>query len=96
MMSKRQVYEDQFNAQLKVWSAEIALMKAKAIKAKAGAKIEYYRSIGTLQSKHDSASTNFQALRASGDDAWDDLKIGAENIWIDAKSAFGKAASQFK
>ena len=41
MMDKRKAYEEKFDAQLKEWSAEIALLNAKADKAKAEAKIEY-------------------------------------------------------
>jgi hypothetical protein len=40
MTDKRKAYEDRLDAQLKEWSAEIALLNAKADKAKAEAKIE--------------------------------------------------------
>jgi multidrug resistance efflux pump len=92
MTDKRKAYEEKFDAQLKEWSAEIALLKAKADKAKAEAKIEYYKTIETLQGKQDGASTKLQELRAAGDDAWEDIKTGAENVW----TAFNSAASRFK
>jgi multidrug resistance efflux pump len=96
MTDKRKAYEEKFDAQLKEWSAEIALLKAKADKAKAEAKIEYHKTIETLQGKQDAASTKLQELRAAGDDAWEDIKTGAENVWTEVKTAFNSAASRFK
>ena len=96
MTDKRKAYEEKFDAQLKEWSAEIALLKAKADKARAEVKIEYYKTIETLQGKQDAAGTKLQDLRAAGDDAWEDLKTGAENVWAEVKTAFQSAASRFK
>jgi hypothetical protein len=96
MTDKRKAYEEKFDAQLKEWSAEIALLKAKADKAKAEAKIEYYKTIETLQDKQGAAGTKLQELRAAGDDAWEDIKTGAENVWTEVKTAFNSAASRFK
>ena len=39
MKDKRKAYEEKFDAQLKEWSAQIALLKAKADKARADVKI---------------------------------------------------------
>ena len=96
MTDKRKAYQEKLDAQLKEWNAEIALLNAKADKAKAEAKIEYYKTIETLQGKQDAAKMKLQELRAAGDDAWADLKTGAENIWAEVKTAFQSAASRFK
>ena len=96
MRDKRKAYEEKFDAQLKEWSAEIALFNAKADKAKAETKIEYYKMIETLQGKQDSARLKLQKLRTAGDDEWEDLKTGAENVWTEVKSAFERAAVKFK
>ena len=96
MTDKRKAYEEKFEAQLKEWSAEIALLNAKADKAAAEAKIEYYKMVESLQGKQDAARTKLQELRTAGDDAWEDLKIGAENVWTEVKTAFQSAASRFK
>jgi len=40
MKDKRKAYEEKLDAQLQEWSAKIALLKAKAENAKAGAKKE--------------------------------------------------------
>ncbi len=96
MTDKRKAYEEKYDAQLREWSAEIVLFNAKADKAKAEAKIEYYKTIETLQGKHDAARTKLQELRTAGDDAWEDLRTGAENVWTEVKTTFNNAASRFK
>jgi hypothetical protein len=96
MTDKRKAYEEKFDAQLKGWSAEIALLNAKADKAKAEVKIEYYKIIETLHGKQDTAKMKLQELRTAGDDAWENLKTGAENVWTEVNSAFQSAATRFK
>ena len=96
MKDKRKVYEDKLDAQLEEWSVQIALLKARADKAKADAKIEYYKTIDTLQHKQTEAGTRLHELKNAGDDAWEDLKTGAEKAWDEVKAAFHSAASKFK
>ena len=96
MKGKRKAYEEKLNAQLEEWSAQIAVLKARADKAKAEAKIEYYKTIETLQGKQDKARMKLQEIRTTGDDGWEDLKTGAENVWTEVNSAFQRAATKFK
>ena len=96
MTDKRKAYEEKYDAQLREWSAEIVLLNAKADKAKAEAKIEYYKTIETLQGKHDAARTKLQELKTASDDAWEDLTTGAENVWTEVKTTFQSATSRFK
>jgi len=96
MTEKRKAYEEKLDAQLKEWSAEIALLKAKAEKARAEVKIEFYKTLETLQGKQDVARTKLKELRSAGDDAWEDVKAGAENVWTEIKAVFQNAASRFK
>jgi predicted methyltransferase len=96
MADKRKVYEDKFDEQLKEWNAEITLFNAKADKAKAEAKIEYYKMIETLQGKQDTARIKLQELRTAGDDAWEDIRTGAENVWSEVTAAFQSVAERFE
>jgi predicted ATP-binding protein involved in virulence len=93
---KRKAYEEKFDAQLQEWNAQIALLKAKADKAKAEAKIEYYKTIESLQHKRDTARVKLEELRSAGDGAWEDLKTGAEKAWAEVKTAFHDAVAKFK
>ena len=96
MKDKRRAYEEKLDAQLREWSAQNALLKAKADKAKADVKIDYYKTIDTLQSKQDEARTKLQELKTAGDEAWEDLKTGAEKVWSEVKIAYHEATSRFK
>ena len=96
MTDKRKAYEEKLDAQLEEWNAQIALLKARADKAKAEAKIEYYKTIEALQHKQDEARANLHELKTAGDEAWEDLKTGAEKAWAEVKAAFHSAASKFK
>jgi multidrug resistance efflux pump len=96
MQDKRKAYEEKLDAQVKEWSAQIELLKAKADKAKAEVKIEYYKTIEALQSKQNEAKAKLQELKTAGDEAWEDLKTGAEKAWAEVKNAYHDASSRFK
>ncbi len=95
MTDTRKTYEAKLDAQFDKWNAQIALLKAKADKAKAEGRIQYYKTIEALQQKQDVAGTKLHQLKSAGDEAWEDLKMGAENAWDDVKTAFRSAASKF-
>jgi multidrug resistance efflux pump len=96
MKNKRKAYEEKIDAQLEEWSAQIALLKARADKARAEAKVEYYKTIEALQRRQDEARAKLDELKTAGDEAWEDLKKGAEKAWDEVKAAFHSAASKFK
>jgi hypothetical protein len=96
MRNKRKAYEEKLDAQLDEWNAQIALLKAKADKVKAEAKIEYFKTIEALQHKQAEAGTKLRELKTAGDEAWEDLKTGVEKVWADVKTAFHEATSKLK
>jgi hypothetical protein len=96
MKNKRKAYEEKLEAQLKEWSAQIALLRAKADNAKADAKIEYYKTVDALQHRQNEAKAKLQELKTAGDEAWEDLKAGAEKAWAEIKTAYHDATSRFK
>ncbi|MBF0169575.1 MAG: coiled coil domain-containing protein [Nitrospinae bacterium] len=96
MASNREAYEKKFNAQLKEWSAQIALLKAKAVNATADANLDYHQAVESLQKKRDEASAKYHELKSASDDAWDDVKGGAERAWEEVKTAYHDAVSKFK
>lgn len=96
MSDKRKAYEEKLEAQLKEWKAQIELLKAKASNASADAKIEYHETIEALQRKSDELKVKFAELKDSGDDAWEEVKIGAAKAWSEVEAAFKKTISKFK
>jgi hypothetical protein len=96
MKIERKAYEEKIDAQLEEFNAQIALLKARAAKAKAEAKIEYYKTIEALQQKQEEAGAKLHELKNTGDDAWEDLKTGSEKAWVEIKIAFNDAVARFK
>ncbi len=96
MSDKRKAYEEKFDAQLEEGKAQIALLKARANKATAETKIEYFKTIEALQHGQETAKVKLRELKSAGDDAWEELKTGAEKTWDDVKSALHSAAAKLK
>ncbi|GFE62834.1 coiled coil domain-containing protein [Geobacter sp. AOG2] len=96
MSDRRKAYEERLDAQLKEWNAQITLLKAKAEKMTADMKVEYYKAIESLQHKQGEAGIRLRELKASGDEAWEDMKTGLEKAWTEVKAAFHEATSKFK
>jgi hypothetical protein len=96
MDNRRKAYEEKIEAQLKEWNAQIDLFKAKADRAKAEAKIDFYKTIDILQGKEEEARAKLKELKTAGDAAWEDVKKGVDKAWAEIKSAYKDAASRFK
>jgi uncharacterized damage-inducible protein DinB len=91
MKNKRSAYEEKLDAQLKEWSAKIALLNAKA-----DGKIAYYKTIDALEQKQNQARTRLRELKTAGDEAWEAVKTGTEKVWAEARTAYHDAGSRFK
>jgi DNA repair exonuclease SbcCD ATPase subunit len=93
---KRKAYVEKMEAQLKEWGTEIDILKAKAEKSKAEAKVAYLKQIEELRSKQESVKQKVYELKGSGDEAWEDFRKGVEDALADMKKALKRAASRFK
>ena len=96
MKEERKAYEEKLDAQLKEWKSQIAVLKAKADKAKADTKMNYYKIIQALEHKRDEARTHLQELKTAGDEAWENQKTGVEKVLDAFQTAFHGAAENFK
>ncbi len=95
-MSEKEAYEKKLQAQLDKWMADIDKLKAQADRAEADLRLEYYKKIEDVRTMLVKANKKLAELRAAGDDAWGDLKIGIEGAWDTLGSAIKSAASRFK
>ena len=94
-MGLKEAYIEKLDAQLRQWNAQIDLLKAKADKAEAGAKIELHKQLNTVRAQQEAAQAKLKELRAVSEDAWETLKDGAERAWRELKVAVESAASKF-
>jgi TolA-binding protein len=93
---KKKVYVEKIEDQLKDWSIQIDILKAKADKSKAEIKIKYLKQIEELRSKQGALKQKLGDLKDSGEEAWEDFKGGVEEALSDMKKALKRATSRFK
>lgn len=95
-MGLKEAYQEKLEAQLREWTAALEQLKARADRAEADAKIEYYTQIEGVRAKVDAAEAKLRELKASSGEAWETLKGGVEQAWADLKTAVEGAVSKFK
>jgi len=95
-MDKDEAYQEKMEAQLKLLSARIDELKAKAQKAKTEAKIEYMEGLDALEKKRNDVKTRLEEVKKVGKSAGKDLKAGIEASLFDLKKAVESALARFK
>ena len=95
-MATKEAYEKKLEAQLKEWEAKLDLLSAKAQKATADARIKYENELESLRSKRAAARKTLEELGKRSENAWEDMKVGAEKVWDEMSKAIDKAATRFK
>ena len=94
-MASQSAWEKKFEAQIDEWRADIAKMQARAKHASADAQMVYEKEIARLKERQAEAEVELKKLRASGDEAWDDVRKGAEASWDAMSRAMKDAWSRF-
>lgn len=95
-MNKRTEYVETLSAQMVEWEAQIDQLKIKATSSTSAEKHEYFNEIAALQKKRDEAALKLQGISTAGDDEWEDLKNGTEQIWGDFTTMLGNAIKKIK
>ncbi|WP_292975343.1 hypothetical protein [Nitrosomonas sp.] len=95
-MSYKKDYIEKAEAQLKIWQAQIDLLKAKGESLATGGKIEIRKQIEEVDKKRSELSDYLDQLADKTDDIWDDIKDEAEEKWEAASKAFADFAARFK
>ena len=95
-MSQKDAYEKKIQAKLDEVSAEIERLQAKAREAEADAEIAYNKQIDELRKKHEELKNKLDEVMHAGEDAWKDIKAGAELAYESLSDALKSATSRFK
>jgi predicted nuclease with TOPRIM domain len=95
-MNMKESYRQKLQAQLDQWSAEIDKLKARAEKADADIRLEYFEQIEDLKVKQQAATDKLDELMSASDDAWEELKAGVESARFTLGEAVERAAARFK
>lgn len=95
-MSNQEAYQQQLQAKLEEWQAEIDKLRAKAKGAAADSQAEYNKQIDELQSRQDEATQKLAELQEASEGAWEQLKSGTEKAWNDLSEAVSAAKAKFR
>ena len=95
-MGKREDYIDKLAAQLKVWCAEIDVLKAKAEKETVEVRIAIHKEVAILNKKMQDMQKKIKEIKEKTGDAWEDLAEGANKAWNDLREAVHRAGEKFK
>lgn len=77
------------------WGAELEALEARAESAGATGRAELKGAVATLKQQRTQAATELDRLRASTDDAFDDMRRGLEKAWDRLGDAFQDAKRRF-
>ena len=94
-MTDRQAYIDKQEAQRREVAAKIEILRARAAKADAQARITLNEQIEKLTRQEEKYAERIGELRQAGSEALQDLKGGVENAWKELKEGVEKAMGKF-
>lgn len=95
-MGLKEEYKKKLQAQLDEMKQEIDKLQAKADKAEADIKIQYYNAINEIKKKQVIAEKKLQELSQAKEGAWEELKVGVEKSWKNLSDAVKSAVERFK
>ena len=95
-MASKEAYQNKLEAQLKEWDAKLDQLSAKAQKATADARIRYENELENLKGNRAAALKMLDELGRRNENAWEDMKDGAEKVWAEMSKAIDNVAARFK
>jgi len=95
-MGKREDHIDKVAAQLKVWSAEIDVLKAKAGKGTVEVKTAIHKEVEMLNQKMQDTKKKLRELTEKTGDACDCLADGVTKAYNDLSEAMHRAGEKYK
>jgi hypothetical protein len=87
METTQEAYKQKMEAQIKEWSARLEVLKAKAEKATAEAKLEMHAQAEKLKALEVSAQEHLAKLQASAAGTWDTVKADVTEKWNQVSGA---------
>lgn len=95
-MDKRTEYVEKLSAQKVEWDNQIDMLKDRVKSAPPEAQSDFAGAIAALQLKLDEAAVKLQGISAAGDDEWEELKTGTDQIWGEVGTILRDAIMKIK
>lgn len=90
-MTDKELYLKKKQAELDIWAADLAKLKAHASKASAEIQLEMHKVTKALGNKMDESKSLLSDLTKSSGEAWDSVKTSVESTWNSLKCSFSEA-----
>ncbi|MEI7994695.1 MAG: hypothetical protein WCH01_07310 [Methylococcaceae bacterium] len=95
-MSSLEAYRQKVEAELEVAQAKLGQLKAEAKSTAADVQIKLSEETDTLEKGVEVAKAKLAELAESGEDAWEQVKEGAEGVWDQLNAAVLNIAAKLK
>jgi hypothetical protein len=92
----RDIYQKETEARFDSWNAELNRMKAEVDKMQAEARQTFYIHLAMLRQNMQEVMNNFEELRASGDDMWQQMRADVDTGLKKVESGFEDARESFR
>jgi hypothetical protein len=94
-MTTRDQYVQGLKKQLDVWNIDLDRWTAKAREAQAEVQERYRRELDVIVAQRELARYNLRLLESASNDAWAELRVGAEDAWDRMRLAAAAASTCF-
>lgn len=94
-MTTRHQYIEMLKNKLDEWDVEIDKFEESARKASADFKFELDDQLASLRLQRENAKLRLGEILDASEDAWVDIKQGADEAWSSLRQAIEKARSHF-
>ena len=94
-MTTRHDYIEKFKNKLDEWDADIDELEVRAQQTKAELETELVDQLASLRVKRDLAKLKLAEMMDAGEEAWEDIRQGADEAWASLKEALEKARAHF-
>ena len=95
-MATKEAYQQKFAAQLREWDARVDALNASVKVASADARIKYENELESLRSQRAAVQGMLSELGRRSENAWADVKLGAEKAWAEMNKSMEQVAAHFK
>ena len=92
----KESYLQRRTEQLRQWERVMDKLILRADKAKNDQKTELAHHIVKIQEKKAKTEFKLRQLQESGNEKWDDFKVGLEKSWVELREAFLEASARPK
>lgn len=93
-MESKEAYIGRLEVQLEEWNREMERLRINADKATTEAQAEYNKQLDELHGKQEELRAYLAELNGASNDAWHDVREGADKAWRDLDAAFKRTLAR--